>query len=310
MLVSPESIKVYTFIRTVYTENILQTPGERINHHWHNYYQLLYVRRGSGAVIIDGSVFPLTENDVFILRRNELHAFSASAEALETYELKFIILDDAKDFLAEEPRYFCTDRDGAIRRALKQIEFESDTMLPHSSEIIALELCKVFLLMRRELTSRNESTLTTEKDVVHSDLLLQKVDSYIEQNIHRSFTVRDIANHLFMEYSYFSRLFSARYGIRLKQYINQKRLAFTKDMITSTNLTMTEIAIKCGFETLYQMERIFKKEDGISPTAFRHAFLHQHAVNFGEQPKTFNQFNDSEIGENNHDTEYPDPPCC
>ena len=299
MLVSPEALKVYTFIRTVYTNDILNTLNFGRSQHWHNYYQLVYVRRGSGDVIINSNVIPLHENDVIIIRPNEPHCFHVSTGKLETYELKFIFMEGTRDILAEEPRYFCTDRDGTIKRALKQIEYESDTMVLLSRDIIALELCKIFLLIRRALTYRDDVPVAgMQENSEDADGLLKKVDAFIEKNMHRNFTVRDIANHLFMEYSYFSRLFSARYGIRLKQYINQKRLTMAKELITDSNMTMTEIAVKCGFETLYRMERIFKKEEGLSPSAFHRCFRNRHAVMFDQNPETFYQHEKTDNGGN------------
>ena len=64
-------LKVYTFIRTSYIPTGKKVSSETVNQHWHSYCQLVYVRRGTGSVIIDGSFFPVSEGDVVIIRRNE-----------------------------------------------------------------------------------------------------------------------------------------------------------------------------------------------------------------------------------------------
>jgi len=300
-------LKVYSFIRTTY--NPTAGPEDKVNQHWHKYYQLVYVRRGSGTVIIDGTHYPVTEGDTHIIRLNEPHSFACSGEPLETYELKFTVLNEEQDFLKEGPRYICRDSDGSIKRALKQIEQESDAMDACSPDIIALELCKLLMLMRRGINSgRTEAAALPADPDGSKDALLQKVDAYITQHLYKNFTIRDLSNHLFMEYSYLSRLFSAKYGIRLKQYITQKRLQTAKEMITRTNLTMTEIAEKCGFETLYRLERIFKKDEGCSPTEYRSRFRHKYNVMFETAPGTFYQYENPEIGGNNNDD--PNSTCC
>lgn len=292
-------LKVYTFIRTAYIPT--GAPEERVNHHWHQYYQLVYVRRGTGSVILDGVYYPVAEGDTVLIRENEPHSFACLEEKLETYELKFSIVNEEKDFLRNGPRYFCRDTDGCIRRALRQIEQESDATDPRSAQIIALELCKLLLLIQRGITQAGQAAAPQPQETeAATDPLLQKVDAYIDRHLHRNFTIRDLSNHLYMEYSYLSRLFSAKYGVRLKQYITLKRLRSAKEMITGTNLTMTEIAAKCGFETLYRLERIFKKEEGISPTEYRSRFRNKHTVMFETTPGTYYQFENPEKGEKDH----------
>ena len=300
-------IKVYTFIRTSYIPT--GEVDDRVNHHWHKYYQLVYVRRGAGSVIIDGVFYPVSEGDTVLIRVNEPHSFACSSEKLETYELKFAILSEEQDILKDGPRFFCRDTDGSIKRALKQIEQESDAMDCRSTDIIALELCKLLLLMERGISGTQEEAVIQPAPVEESDdALLKKVDAYISQHLHKNFTIRDLSNHLFMEYSYLSRLFSAKYGVRLKQYITQKRLLTAKEMITGTNLTMTEIAEKCGFETLYRLERIFKKEEGISPTEYRTRFRTKYTVMFEQNPETYYQYEVPEDGGKKNDD--PNHSCC
>lgn len=300
-------LKVYTFIRTSYIPT--GESGERVNQHWHKFYQLVYIRRGTGSVVVDGVFYPVTEGDTLLIRVDEPHSFLCSEEKLDTYEIKFNILSEEQDVLRNAPRYFCRDNDGSIKRSLKQIEQESDSMDPRSADIIALELCKVLLLMEREISGAREELPAAPAPISEEDdALLKKVDAYIAQNLRRNFTIRDLSNHLYMEYSYLSRLFSAKYGVRLKQYITQKRLLSAKEMITGTNLTMTEIAEQCGFETLYRLERIFKKEEGISPTEYRSRFRNKYTVMFEKNPETYYQYERPEHGGKKNDD--PNYPCC
>ncbi|MBE6942354.1 MAG: AraC family transcriptional regulator [Ruminococcaceae bacterium] len=302
-------LKVYTFIRTSYIPTGKKVSSETVNQHWHSYCQLVYVRRGTGSVIIDGSFFPVSEGDVVIIRRNEPHSFAIFEEKLETYELKFDIVSSEEDFINDGPRLFCRDSDGAIRRAIKQIEQESDATDALSTKIIALELCKIILLMRR-ISSNPQAEPAAELAETDSkkDALLNKIDAYIQANLHKNFTIRDMSSDLYMEYSYLSRLFSAKYGVRLKQYINQKRLVNAKELITGTDMTMTEIAAKCGFGTLYRLERIFKAEVGISPSEFRNDFNHKYHVTFEANPETHFQFEDPKGG-NINGKHSQDNPC-
>lgn len=295
-----QGLKIITFVRTTYGRQDLQAHPENINQHWHDYYQMVFVRRGKGALVIDGTFYPVGENEIIIVCPNEPHTFSISSETMETYEVKYTLQEPRLDILRNLPRSVCADTDGAIKRALKQIEAESDALGLYSMDVIALELYKILLLIRRGLSpvAEREKPRKIRDDIEATDAFFESVTAYIDENIDKQFTVKDISEHFYTEYTYFSRLFSAKYGMRLKQYINHKRIALAKELITGTNLSMTEISAKCGFENLHRMERSFKKEEGIAPSDFRRRFKLRRTVRFKEDPKTYYQHEDPFEGGN------------
>ncbi len=286
MLKSLRNIKVYTLIRTEYRTKVDYDKNE---YHWHDYYQFIYVRKGSGYVFAAGEKLAVSENDVLIIKRNEPHTFAVDSDKLETYEVKFIIMDDESDFLNGEERYFCRDTDGSIRHALRQIERESETVDGFSRDVVSVEMCKILLLMQREM-SRNREIAdikeTQDVDEVNDDLL-EKVKSFIDDNISKNITVKDVSDYVCVEYKYFSHHFALRYGMRLKQYIRRKRVELAKEMIVNTDMSMTAIAEKYGFGTIHYMTRVFKSEENISPTEFRRRFKNSHAVMLDAAPVSY-----------------------
>ena len=77
-----------------------------------------------------------------------------------------------------------------------------------------------------------------------------------------------IAQHLGISEVYFRKLFLAKYGMAPKQYILNFRIQKAKHLLTSTHLTVTEIAETCGFSSLYHFCRIFKEKTGMTPTQY------------------------------------------
>lgn len=287
MLSELRNLKVYTLIRASYKYN---ADENQINyHHWHDYYQFVYARKGEGAVIIDGEEVPFSENDAVIIKRNEPHTFRSYTDTVETYEVKFIILDNEHDFLKDAPRYVCHDYDGSIKYAIKQIERESDSVDEFSRDVVSVEMCKIFLLMQRQMNRSKEIAdieAVNDEEIIN-DELLDKIRKYIDDNIDKNITVKDVSDFVCVEYKYFSHHFALRYGMRLKWYIRRKRLELAKDLIVNTDLSMTSIAEKCGFGTIHYMTRVFKSEENISPTEFRKRFKNIHAVMLDAAPESY-----------------------
>lgn len=67
---------------------------------------------------------------------------------------------------------------------------------------------------------------------------------------------------------YLRKLFTAYFGITPKQYILDLRIKTAEQLLISTSQTVTEIAEKCGFSSVYHFCRIFKQKTAFTPTEY------------------------------------------
>ena len=67
---------------------------------------------------------------------------------------------------------------------------------------------------------------------------------------------------------YFRKLFLAQYDITPKQYILNIRIQRAKDLLSGSGESVSAIAEKCGFSSLYHFCRIFKNKTGTTPTQY------------------------------------------
>ncbi len=289
-----QELKVYTLIRSSY---VAPEDLAGVKLHWHDCYQFVYARKGKGAIITEKETIMLSENEAVVIRRNEPHALVSCADKFETYEVKFIVCDEEKDLLKTAPRYLCKDELGEISLSLRQLERESDKLDEMSREIVAVELYKILLLMRREqsLSRKEKERVVSGAEEAVGDKLLRKIDAFIEENMSRNITVKDMADHMCIEYKYFSHYFASRYGIRLKQYMTGKQIERAKELIVNTELNMTDIAERCGFGDGRHMARMFKASEKLSPTEFRKLFQTNHAVKLEAEPVSFWNPSDTEL---------------
>jgi len=69
--------------------------------------------------------------------------------------------------------------------------------------------------------------------------------------------------------SHFSRLFKARTGLSPQRYIIQARIALVKEMLRGTSLPISEVALLAGYTGAYLLARQFRKQTGLTPSAYR-----------------------------------------
>ena len=97
-----------------------------------------------------------------------------------------------------------------------------------------------------------------------------RITEYIDSNISNpDLTIADIAEAAGFSEVHFRKLFKNHYGISPKQYILNNRLHIAKKLLESTNDSISQIANRCGFSTIFYFSKLFKDKMGISPYEYR-----------------------------------------
>ncbi len=115
------------------------------------------------------------------------------------------------------------------------------------------------------------------RKVTH-ELLRQLEDllnRYFEEEkpvVHGIPTVQYLAEQLNYTPNYLSDMLRSLTGLNAQQHIHQKLIERSKELLSATNLTISEVAYKLGFEHPQSFSRLFKIKTRISPVQFRSAF--------------------------------------
>lgn len=113
-----------------------------------------------------------------------------------------------------------------------------------------------------ESQQEKESVLETQK-------FLQQAKDYIAENYSRNISLTDIAEHVFLNASYFSRIFKQHCGVNVIDYLNQVRIQAAKDLLVQTNRKIVDIAEQVGFNSPGYFANVFRKYTGTNPKEYR-----------------------------------------
>ena len=97
--------------------------------------------------------------------------------------------------------------------------------------------------------------------------------SYIEQNYALPITPEDCAAHLCMSYSHFAKQFRAVTGRTFKQYLTYIRISHAESELLTTNDSVTEIAMRTGFNNVSHFIATYRALRGKTPLETRRARL-------------------------------------
>ena len=92
---------------------------------------------------------------------------------------------------------------------------------------------------------------------------------YIHRNYHRKLTLQEVCDELHVNSSYFSSLFRQEISMTFTEYLNQLRIGQACRLLSSSDLTVVEVAYAVGFGDQSYFTRVFRKYKGITPHAYR-----------------------------------------
>lgn len=118
------------------------------------------------------------------------------------------------------------------------------------------------------------------KEAGRNELMIRKhyeiareIASYLERHYAEPITGETIEQKFFMTFDHANRIFHKTMGCTIIKYRNIVRIQYAKAKMRATNMTVKEIALESGFENVHYFSRMFKKNEGLSPSEYKKKFL-------------------------------------
>lgn len=222
--------------------------------HFHANYELICSLEGATRISRGGTFEELLEGEMVIVPPNTVHSLTADNTRtwVGVFSEDFIPAFSQKNKSLIYSKFRCSDE---IYSFLKENLLY--TGLPDRYMI-----CACLYLVCNECT-KNATASPSDAEFIG------KVVNYISENLSREISLSDVAESLGYEYHYFSGLFNSVFGINFKSYINTYRFNEACRMLSSKEKSITEISSECGFGSIRNFNRVFKKLCNMSPSDYR-----------------------------------------
>ncbi|XZE20473.1 helix-turn-helix domain-containing protein [Pirellulaceae bacterium SH449] len=92
---------------------------------------------------------------------------------------------------------------------------------------------------------------------------------YMKSKLFEESTVDEVANHVHCCRAKLFEVFKECVGMSPNDYWQRIRIEATQDMLRNTELSVTEVAIRCGYSTSQYFSTVFRKYTGTTPSQFR-----------------------------------------
>lgn len=247
--------------------------------HVHDYYQMIYCKKAGGSLNINGVQYESEAGDIYFIRPMEPHSMKRGKN-MWLVEMKFLAEDlETVELLDKFPSVFRAQDDFEVRMSLRDIVKEALSQAAYSNESAnaATELLLIRLLRNfvdntcEPLQARDFCLSTRNVDVAGRiyDVQFLKVIDYIEKHLAEPITLDDLSAQIHFNKSYMIERFKEIWGVPPMKYVNLLRVERAKELLTTTTLSVTDIAETAGFQSVHYFSRFFKEKEHMTPQEYR-----------------------------------------
>ena len=250
--------------------------------HYHSDHELVYINKGSATVTINEKIIHLSEGQCVFIHSNDIHCIQSERSTVITV-LKagnkyFEFVFNSKRLLSPTVSEKL-NTESVLNRISSELRSEE-----YNSYAMADSIATQFFinLLRSEKTSSFGSTSTKK---LNTSALYREICGKISSE-YKTITFEEAAKHMHFSEPYFSKVFHNIFGMTFTQYLNTVRIAAAVEKLKEGNMSITEISSECGFNTIRNFNRVFKKHTGYSPNSLppNYVFLYSLQDGYGLDP--------------------------
>jgi CheY-like chemotaxis protein len=149
----------------------------------------------------------------------------------------------------------------------------SEEDLEHLNNGVAAILSKG-IFSSGDILTRIEKALTKQHTLGQAtQQIIRQAMVYIHTHFAEQFSREDIARNVGISADYLTDCFRQELSITPMIYLRRYRIMQARELLETTNLSMTQVAFKVGFSESAHFTRLFQREVGMTPRAYRHIKL-------------------------------------
>ena len=257
------TINIPEIIAYYYT---IKSPNYKFKGEKHNLYELTFVDNGILDTTIDGVNYTLNSSDLIIYGKNQFHTQSVNNDSSCSYLTIMFDMKCEDDSLICNKVFNCRKE---LYKAIRTFAKNISSTIPYSENLILSNLHEIIIrLFQYDYLGIDDSKVYTETQQHFQDELLDGILSYIDKMICSPITIEELCNKFSVSRSSLQTLFKNNLNTSPKKYINDLKLAKSKQLIKENKYTISEIAFMLGFNSIHYFSRAFTQHYEIRPSEY------------------------------------------
>jgi len=257
-----------------FTAYIDTRHNDRVYHnepHEHNpYYELLYFIEGSSRILIEGREYRAQSGDLVVYYPWTVHEEWVQPGPYHLVCLRFRGRDIERDVPFPGPEalqpVLPLPWKERFRNVFEQIVIENQASDQWSAAMRGAYLTQFVVLLWRALSHCREAP---GSDTDEKRARISHVIDLIHSGMRADLSLAALARTAYMSESHFSHTFKDVTGVPPKRYLIESGMARARDLLARSSMSAVAIAAELGYQSPQYFCRLFKKESGMTPLAYR-----------------------------------------
>ena len=260
-----------------YVDN--EHPSYNMPFHWHKEWEIIRILEGNFPLYIEGEEYLAKEGDILLLKEGVLHGGTPENCIYECFNFDlhglFTNVLSVRNFLRPFyrnlllPTVSYPDRQPDIYPIVHELlsAFSEETSEGFCALTAMGNISRLFAaILEKHYYTENQGTPT---ETTRKITQLKPVLEYIETHFSSPLSLAELSGVINMNPKYFCRFFTSITQQTPMNYVNYYRIEQASNMLCSTDLTVTEIGLECGFNDTCHFVKTFKKYKWITPKQYQ-----------------------------------------
>lgn len=262
-------------------------PSELVRWHYHHEYELHYIEATSGKLFVGDYIGNFDPQSLVLVGPNLPHNWISQTKPGDSVQLRDRVVNFSEEFIESCEHTFPEMRAYSAfwERSRYGIEFLDAEMISNVHATLkeiasAKGLARITLFLKIiELLA-----LTKEYRILSSSSYISPIDrkmlnqlnraaGYILDHYDKQVSLAEVAEHLGMSETYFSKFFRKATGHRFVAFVNSVRINKSCELLAHSDEPITEICFKVGFNNIANFNRRFHDTKSMTPSEYRKAAL-------------------------------------
>lgn len=248
----------------------------------HDFWEIMYIDRGSAYVFCDGQEHRLSQGEIIFLPPNLFHTIWADElHPSNVFITSFVAQSEMMTLLQNKVFMLSSKMKGLIRSVIQEGELAFELPMPNryclqekqeipfgSQQLIKMRLEElIILLIRREIEHGSQSTRQVSPSRFDNQIA-QAIMDLLKEHIYGNLSMEDVTQRLGYGKTYLSTVFKKVYGMSIMTCYTGLKIDEAKYLIRENTASITEISERLGFHTPQYFSKRFSQIVKMSPKQY------------------------------------------
>lgn len=279
---------------------IAEVDQEALGHHSHEFFEMVYVRRGNGAHYIEDTAYPIKAGDLYVISPGERHMYlpvgdsklrivnvlwmpafvedvlraSSTSDSFQGARKLIYVQPMVEQQTPFEHRLHLSGRTAyRVESLIDEMRREINAFAPDSEVLLRHLFCALLVILSRAYNEqKGQAPKIRKTGISPQQNAVARAVQYIEEHHNEAVRVDEIAAYATMSPGRLAHVFKEHTGYGLIEYMHEFRISRACKALLQENASITEIAAEVGYNDLRFFHRLFRRRTGSNPTQYREAF--------------------------------------